>query len=49
MLDANRFPAYGLGDDGAPVWLPSFAFKWYQNQVTKGAHLRDIARMCSKT
>ena len=36
---------YGPGHKCVPVLLPGFAIKWYQNQVTRQAHLRDLTHM----
>ena len=38
-------PEYGSGHGGVAVLLPGFAISWYQNQVTRQPHLRDLTHM----
>ena len=38
-------PIYGSGHEGGPVLLPGFAIIWWQNQVTRQAHLRDLTHI----
>ena len=35
----------GQVTEGVPVLLPGFAIKWWQNQVTRQTHLRDLTHM----
>ena len=35
----------GSGHEGAAVLLPGFAISWWQNQVTRQPHLRDLTQI----
>ena len=47
FIEENNFE-YRSGHKTVAVLLPGFAINWYQNQVTRELHLRDLTHMLSE-